>query len=170
MIPTSQLSGLITTFADARHAQHFVAELRRAGFKDTEIEMHVPHGKALEVEEDALAGAVSGGMVGLVAGAVASGFLPAAGPVIAGGLLAGALGGAAAGVVAGGILGALVGLGLPEDQARRHEEEFLAGRILVVVQARGRGGEALDILRRCEADLKPQVPHSVSRFPGRPRQ
>jgi hypothetical protein len=168
VIATPQISGVITTFADVRHAKHYVEELKRAGFRDGEVEMHVPHGKALEVEEDALAGAISGGMVGAVAGVVATGLIPGAGAVIAGGLLAGALGGAAAGAAAGGILGALVGLGLPEDQARRYEEEFLAGRTLVVVQALGRGGEALDILRRCQADLKPLVPHSVSRFPSRP--
>ena len=52
---------------------------------------------------------------------------------------------------AGGVLGALIGLGIPETEARRYEAEFHAGRTLVVVQAIGRGGEALAILQRCNA-------------------
>jgi hypothetical protein len=58
------------------------------------------------------------------------------------------LGGAAAGATAGGVLGALLGLGIPEEQARQYEQEFLAGRTVVVVQAAGRAAEALAILRR----------------------
>ncbi len=163
MTSRSQISGVIATFADRAHANHFVAELKRAGFRDDEIEVVAPRGKpSTEVEEDAMAGAISGGMVGAAAGVVAATLLPVLAPVAAAGLLAGALGGAAAGASAGGLLGALVGLGLPEDQARRHEQEVLTGRTLVAVQAIGRGGEAIVILRRCEADLKSTVPPSVS--------
>jgi hypothetical protein len=64
------------------------------------------------------------------------------------------LGGAAAGAAAGGVLGALIALGIPEDEARRHEQEFLAGHTLVVVQALGRGAEALAILDRSWHVLK----------------
>ena len=38
----------------------------------------------------------------------------------------------------------------PEEDARHYQEELRQGRTLVIVQALGRGGEALEILRRCE--------------------
>ena len=59
-----------------------------AGFKDHEIEVHYPHGKGEAVEEDALAGAITGGMVGAAAGAVATGLIPGVGPLVASGVLA----------------------------------------------------------------------------------
>ncbi len=101
-----------------------------------------------KVEEAAAAGAVTGGALGAFTGAVATGMIPGVGPVVAAGLLAGVLGGAAAGAAAGSVLGALISLGIPDDEARKREQEFLAGRTLVVVQALGRGGEALSILGR----------------------
>ncbi len=156
MAVSEQVSALIATFADRSHAERFVRELKRAGFKEDEIGVLIPHqeGENSEVEEDALIGAVSGGMVGAVAGAVATGLIPGIGPVVATGLLAGVLGGAVAGVAAGGVIGALVGMGVPEERAREYEEEFLKGRSLVVVQAVGRGGDALAILHRCEESWK----------------
>jgi hypothetical protein len=84
--------------------------------------------------------------------------IPGVGPIVATGLLAGVLGGAAAGATAGGALGALIGLGIPEDEARSHEEEFLAGRTLVVVQALGRGTEALAILEQATAGRRSPLP------------
>ena len=146
-------TALIATFIDRRQADGFVEELKRAGFGMDEIGVMSPgqeaHGD--HVEEGAVAGAVTGGTLGAVAGAVATGLIPGVGPVIAAGLLAGAVGGAAAGAAAGGVLGALVGMGIPDEEARRYDGEFRAGRTLVVVQARGRNAEALAILRRREA-------------------
>ena len=151
------ISAVIATFADRQHADHFVDELKRAGFKDDEIEVHYPHGRGEVVEEDAVAGAVTGGIVGAAAGAVATGLIPGVGPLVATGILAGVLGGTVAGATTGGVVGALIGVGVPEEKARRHEQEFLAGRTLVVVQALLRGGEALAILRRCEKTLDIRV-------------
>jgi len=128
------ISAVISTFSDRRHADHFVNELLRAGFTKDKIEIHYPHGRVEDMEEDALAGAITGGMVGAAAGAVATGLLPGVGPLVATGLLAGILGGTAAGATTGGVVGALIGLGVPESKARQHEQEFLAGHTLVVVQ------------------------------------
>jgi hypothetical protein len=155
-----ELSGVIASFADPRHAAHYVDELKRAGFTEEEIGVLSPHPSHTEdVEEDAVAGAITGGMLGVVAGAVATGLIPGVGPVLVTGLLTGILGGVAAGATAGGVLGALIGLGIPEDKARRHERDVLAGRTLVVVRAEARGGDALAILRRCESSLAPvEVP------------
>jgi len=158
MTDKAELSALIAAFPDLRHAQHYVDELKHAGFREDEIGVLTPHENETPIEEHALAGAISGGMVGAVAGLVASGLIPGVGPVLATGILAGILGGAAAGATAGGILGTLIGLGLPEEKARHYEQEFLAGRTLVAVQAVGRGGEALAILRRCQGHLDLREP------------
>jgi hypothetical protein len=156
MVDKQQLSALIATFADRREADYYIQELKRAGFTDDEIGVLSPHEHETVVEDDAVAGAITGGMVGAVAGAVATGLIPGIGPVLATGLLTGVLGGAAAGATAGGILGTLVGLGLTEEKAKQFEEEFLAGRTLVAVQAQGRGGEALAIFRHCEKLFHPR--------------
>jgi len=161
MSVNQQVSGIIATFANRRHAEHFVNELKRAGFEDNEIGVLSGHNKAADIEEDAAAGAIGGGMVGAVAGAMATMMVPGVGPLIAGGLLAGIVGGTAVGAATGGVLGALVGLGVSEKKARQHEQELRSGRSLVVVQAVGRGGEALAILRRCEGDLAPVVPPTL---------
>lgn len=149
-----QITAVIATFADRHRAERFVQALRQAGFREDEMGVLSPDGAGTDsrVEEGAAVGAVAGGTLGAFAGAVATGLIPGFGPVIAAGLLAGVLGGAAAGAAAGGVLGALIGLGIPESEARRYEQEFLAGRTLVVVQAIGRGPEALAILRRCDAE------------------
>jgi len=156
MVDRQQLSALIATFANQRHAEYYVAELKRAGFTDDDIGVLSPHPHDTVVEDDAVAGAITGGMVGAVAGAVVTGLIPGIGPVLATGILTAVLGGAAAGATAGGILGTLVGLGLTEEKAQQYEEEFLAGRTLVAVQAQGRGGEALAIYRHCEKLFRPQ--------------
>lgn len=153
MATSLETTAVIATFEDAELADCYVHELKEAGFKDEEIGVISPHHDAdpSYTEEGAAAGAVTGGAVGALAGAVATGLIPGVGPVLATGILAGVLGGAAAGAAAGGVFGALIGMGIPEEEARKYEEEFLAGRTLVVVQALGRGGEAMGILRRCKA-------------------
>jgi hypothetical protein len=153
MTDSKQTTAVIATFTDRRGADHFVEELKEAGFRDDEIGVATPHEEATgtKVEEGAAVGAVTGGTLGACAGAVATGLIPGVGPIVAAGLLAGVLGGAAAGATAGGLVGALIGLGIPEPEARQHEEAVLGGRTIVVVQAVGRGAEALAILRRCQA-------------------
>jgi hypothetical protein len=154
MAVSTQITALIATFADRRLADRFVNELRRAGFRHDEIGVMTLHPEtpASHAEEGAAVGAVTGGVLGAFAGAMATGLIPGLGPVIAAGLLAGVLGGGAAGAASGGILGALIGLGVPEEEARRHEQAFMAGRTLVVVQSQARNGEALGILRRLQAE------------------
>src|SRR5271167_3206800 len=100
MFRKREMSALIATFTNRRHADEFVDALKRAGFKSNEIEVHYPQGSE-----------------------------------------AGVLGGTA--VIA-------ASQAIPEENTRSYEQEFLAGRTLVIVQASGRGGEAVAILRRCE--------------------
>jgi len=158
MFNKQELSAVVATFTDPSHAQHFVEELKRAGFADDEVGVVAGHSDVEEMEDEAVVGAVTGGMVGAVVGVVATSLIPGVGPGIATGLVAGLLGGSAT----GGVLGVLVGLGVPESKARRHEQGLRSGQTLVVVQAVGRALEALAILRRCEDELGPQAPPTVT--------
>jgi hypothetical protein len=157
MATTTQTTALIGVFPNRSRAEHFVRELKQAGFRDDQIGVLTPREEEQEtpVEDSALAGALTGGTLGGLAGlALTAGLLPGVGPVLAGGILTGLLGGVAAGATAGGVLGALIGLGVPEEHARRYEAEFRAGRTLVVVQGEERFGVALAILRRLEEEDK----------------
>src|SRR5262245_13118901 len=155
MAVSTQTTALIATFADRKRAERFLEELRRAGFQNDEIGMVspdavAPDGEGTHVEEGAAAGALTGGVLGAFAGALASGLIPGIGPVIAAGLPAGVVRGRAAGAATGGLLGALIGLGVPEEEARRHEQAVQQGRTLVLVQSKARNGEALAILRQLD--------------------
>jgi hypothetical protein len=60
--------------------------------------------------------------------------IPGVGPLIAAGPIVAALAGAGVGSAVGGMAGALIGLGVPELEAKRYEEEIKRGRILVSVR------------------------------------
>ncbi|MCI0462071.1 MAG: general stress protein [Gemmataceae bacterium] len=160
MTETDPQTVLIGVFATHRQAERFVAELKRAGFRDDQIGVATPAPPETEhpVEESAVGGALAGGALGVFTGlAVALGMVPGVGPLlVGGGALAGILGGAAVGAAAGGVIGALIGLGIPEEHARHYEQHLQQGRTLVVVKAANRYGEALEILHRSE-------PHEPSR-------
>ena len=161
MTETEPQTVLIGTFPDRARAQHFVEELRRAGFREDQIGVATPGEEkpTSEASNAALAGALTGGTMGVLAGVAlaAAGLLPGVGPVLAGGLLLGSLEGAAVGAATGGLLGGLLSLGIPEEQARRYEGHLLAGRTLVAVKAFARCPEALEILHRCEAQESPAL-------------
>ena len=86
-------------------------------------------------------------MVGGILGAMAAGLIPGVGPIIGAGMLIATVGGAVGGAVAGTLLGALAGLGIPEQEARYYEGEFLSGRTLVTVKAEANEAEAESILQ-----------------------
>jgi hypothetical protein len=159
MATTTQATALIGVFPDHRQADRFVAELKKAGFRDEQLGVMTPNPEQADspVEDSALAGALTGGTLGALTGAALTiGLVPGVGPIVAGGgLLLGLLGGAAAGATAGGVLGALIGLGVPEEQARHYEAQIHAGRTLVVVEPETRFADALAILRRIEAEESP---------------
>jgi hypothetical protein len=108
----------------------------------------------------AVGGGLLGGALGLLVGLGALA-IPGIGPVLAGGALATAFGlgggtavaGAGIGAAAGGLVGALVGMGIPEADARRFEEGFRAGGVLVTVDGGDRAPDAAAVLRRHGADL-----------------
>ncbi len=89
--------------------------------------------------EGAGAGSAIGGTIGATIGIIAalsSGIIiPGLGVIVAGPLAAG-LAGAGAGGLTGGIVGALIGSGLPEERAKKYEQEIRNGKIVMGVHAR----------------------------------
>jgi hypothetical protein len=143
-------------FDDPAHAREAVGELKRAGFDEGSVgvigretdETAEPTGKS-KAGEFAAAGATAGAGVGaLWALGIAAGILPVLGPAFAGGILASVLTSAATTATFSCLVAALVGLGLPEEDARRYEAEVKFGRTLVTVVPGGRSDEAGAILQR----------------------
>jgi hypothetical protein len=159
----------IGVFEDNVQAQNAIAELRRAGFTESQIGVAVrdeleTSDLAHKMEQGSHAG--EGAVAGMVAGAgiggawalgIAAGVLPAIGPIIAGGVLASILASAATGAAAGGLMGALIGMGVPEEEARHYDEHFHAGRVIVTVDAGDRFPEARSILTSFGAFEEDQV-------------
>ncbi|MBK8902735.1 MAG: hypothetical protein IPM53_16215 [Anaerolineaceae bacterium] len=95
------------------------------------------HGQDLPAD-DTLGGAAAGAMVGGVGGllvGLAALAIPGIGPVIAAGPIAAAIAGAGIGAATGGIIGALVDLGVDEDRADYYAEGVRRGGTLVTVRA-----------------------------------
>ena len=148
----------VGVFADPQQAEQAFHELRQAGFRDDQLGFIVRDRSAIageEAREHAVTeeemtpttGAVVGGILGGVAGATAAILIPGLGPAIAGGILA-TVGGAALGAATGGLIVMLTHMGVPEEEAQSYNQEFQAGRIIVIVQVDERPWEAFEILKR----------------------
>jgi hypothetical protein len=173
-VAINKTSVLVGLFNDRNEAELAVDELRQAGFADGEIGFAIRGGESTrsgmisdaEGTKDvkgAIEGAAVGAAVGVGLGAVVSLMIPGVGPVLVAGAIAMALGYGAAGAAVGGIFGALVGLGVSEDEARRYEKEFHAGKAIVAVRAGAGTIEAAHILQRhgafnMELDANSPVP------------
>lgn len=91
-----------------------------------------------KADEGAATGMATGGIIGGVGGLLAGlGALaiPGIGPIVAAGPIAAAIGGATIGAGAGGLVGVLIGMGIPEEQAKKYEGYVQQGEILVLVDA-----------------------------------
>lgn len=151
---------VVGVFKDRSQAEKAIDDLRRAGFRDTQIGIMVRDGKSVRgiknskgsmVEEGALGGAAVGLGAGALAGlAVLSGVIPAIGPALFAGWLGSVVSSAGAGVLTGGLIGSLIGLGIPEEDAAFYEKEFKAGRTIVTVKNAARADEARTILQHYE--------------------
>ena len=152
-------NAVVGVFESKARADQAVADLKAAGFSDSDIGVvhrdaegkMVKTGAAGETnaEEGAAIGAAAGaGAMALGSLAVSFGVIPVVGPVLAMGPLAAALISAGAGAAAGGIDGALIGWGIPEEDAAYYEGEVKAGRYLVTVEAGDRAADAQLALRR----------------------
>lgn len=177
-----QIEGRVAVgiFGDRQTAERAAQRLRAAGFRDEEFGF-LHHGESLsgatdpatvvpETKSGAAAGALAGGITGGVVGALLAGLIPGIGPVLAGGILAGAIGGATLGA-AGGVVRTLLDLGVPEEDSRLYEQQFVAGRSILAVKANGRYDEAIHILRQAGASFVrlEDTPDAVDEFkPGNP--
>jgi hypothetical protein len=128
-------------------AAQIVDRLKEAGFSNNDIsvlmsnktgtkefaidnETKAPEGAAV----GAGTGAALGGALGWLAG-IGALAIPGVGPLIAAGPIMAALTGAAVGGTVGGIAGALIGLGIPEYEAKRYEDEIKGGCVLISVHS-----------------------------------
>jgi hypothetical protein len=144
------------------HAEQIVGHLKTESFSNNDISVLFPdeastrdfaHEKNTKAPEAAVAGAGTGGVIGGALGWIAGiGALaiPGVGPFIAAGPIIAALSGAAVGAAVGGIAGGLIGLGIPENEARRFEGKVKAGNILISVHTEDVGdiARARDIFKQ----------------------
>ena len=148
---------VIGLFESSDAAHRTVQELIDSGISRDDIslvannsagEFEVTDGDGSATATGATAGAVGGGLLGLLVGLGALA-IPGIGPVVAAGPLAGALTGALAGGAVGGIVGALVDLGVSEDEAGYYAEGIRRGGTLVTVRTDDRYVQgAVDIMNR----------------------
>ena len=115
--------------------------------ENTEVTEPLPD---FEIERATRPGVVAGGVVGGLAGAAVALLVPGIGPALAGGILA-TIGGAAVGAATGGIIGTLIEVGIPEEDARRYNDDIHSGRTIVIVQADNNPMEAFRILKQDHA-------------------
>ena len=151
--------GLYNQLEDAQDA---VSELVSAGFPREDISMVAADtegkfqtyvgGSDAEAGEGIAAGAGAGAVVGGIGGllvGIGALAIPGIGPVLAAGPLASALIGAGVGAATGGLLGALVDAGIPEEEANVYAEGVRRGGTLIkVTTSADRVDEANRILDR----------------------
>jgi uncharacterized membrane protein len=135
----------IGVFSGYHEAENALNKLRCAGFEMNQVSVIVkPRDTDLsetsyfdeEAKTGAEAGAVVGGLTGLL---VSMGIIAISGvaPIVLAGATATAiattLAGGAIGTVAGGFVGGLVELGIPEQQAKNYHNQVINGKYLVLV-------------------------------------
>ena len=125
-------------YGTRRQVENAVEELKAEGFKSTEISVLFPENAAMPgfASEGAVAGTVpdaaSWGVLGWLGG-IGVLPIPGLGPFIAAGPMMGRLGYARTAGAVASIAGALMGLGIPEQEARRYETTVQRGGILLSV-------------------------------------
>ncbi|MDG0809626.1 general stress protein [Cohnella rhizosphaerae] len=136
---------IVGVFDTEQGAVKAIEDLKRQGYTSDDISVisknrddmdYVTEETGTKAPEGAAAGAATGGVVGGLTGLLAGlGLLvvPGIGPILAAGPIAATLTGLAVGAGTGGIVGGLIGLGIPEDEAKRYDDDLNAGRILVLV-------------------------------------
>jgi len=133
------------TVRTGAQASEIVNRLRIAGFASRDISVLMPDSKetrqfandqGTKAPEGAAAGVgtglLAGGALGWLAG-IGSLAIPGLGPLIAAGPIVAALTGAAVAGTVGGVAGALIGMGIPDEDARRYETRVRTGNALISV-------------------------------------
>lgn len=137
--------GVVALYDDLADAQRAILELVNSGFDRNKISL-ISHRVAAAGEQPAqvaatesnmlegpTAGAITGGVAGLLAGLAALA-IPGIGPVLAAGPFLAFFGGAA-GSIAGSFIGAFADWGLRENEAENYTEGLRRGGTLVAVEA-----------------------------------
>ncbi|WP_421781199.1 hypothetical protein [Kiloniella litopenaei] len=134
------------TFKTDSAAREALLKLEVAGFSEEQMSLVATDnsvGQSFNIEKGSKAaeggavGASAGGVLGAVVGGLAAAgtiLIPGVNLMIYGTAVAAAAG-AGVGAATGGLAGALVGLGVPEYEAKRYENEVKNGAILLVVEA-----------------------------------
>lgn len=134
------------TFKTASAAREAILKLEQAGFTEDQLSLVSTDqsiGQSFNIEQDNKAaeggtiGGAAGGLIGAIAGGLAAAgtiVIPGLNLVVFGAAIAAAAG-AGVGAATGGLVGALIGLGIPEYEAKRYEDEVKDGAILLVVDA-----------------------------------
>lgn len=145
---------VIGTVDDASQADAVVKQLLDGGFDGNDISVLYPDPRGEDrivtekvptghthAADGAIAGAgaggLAGGSLGLLAG-IGALAIPGLGPFIAAGPIVATLSGLIGGAAVGGLTGSLVGLGIPEEQARRFEKHIRGGGALIAVHVSDR--------------------------------
>jgi len=160
---------VVAVFDEREQGDAAVAELQRQGYPAEAISVAQRHSgqpasissEATKSGQTAASGAMIGGAAGLSIGLGAL-LIPGIGPLLAAGPLAAALGGAAIGAGTGGMIGSFVGLGIPEPEARRYEEEVRRGGYFVSVRTDDTGDAS-----RLEALLTDQGARAATSYDQR---
>ncbi len=140
---SNTISATFKTLAAARKA---LLKLEAAGFTEKQISIvatddSIGQSFNIEKENKAAEGSAIGGATGGLIGAIAAGLAATGSVVIPGvnlliyGTAIAAAAGAGVGGAAGSLMGALIGLGIPEYEAKRYEDEIKNGAVLVAVEA-----------------------------------
>jgi hypothetical protein len=159
MSATKTCSTRVGVFTNRASADHAVADLKAAGYRDEQIGLVFKDSSGSTVKTDGAGhdkagkGAVVGAAVGAASGAaigagILAGVIPVIGPVLAIGTLGTVLINAAGGAAIAGIAGALVGWGISEEDAKYYEGEVTAGRYLVTVDTSGRSDDSHGVFTR----------------------
>ncbi|MCA9628128.1 MAG: hypothetical protein KC766_10700 [Myxococcales bacterium] len=130
------MATLFAVYRDHEQADRAIIELERAGVDRRRVSLFLSEqvsGLVPRVRPAVPEGAVAGGAIGAVLagiGGIASLAVPGLGLVVAG-PLAVALESALVGAVSGGFAGALIGIGVPENQAKRYAQSLLDQGVIV---------------------------------------
>lgn len=155
---------IVGLYDDMVTAQQVLTELQKNGFRREDISLlandakgeygqhmttettTVHSGKGME--QGATAGAMIGGIAGLLVGLGALA-IPGVGPIIAAGPIMAALVGAGIGAATGGLIGALTDVGVPEQEAHYYAEGVRQGGTLVAVNSPDDKGQlATNVMNR----------------------
>ncbi len=170
---------VVGVFSSTEAAERALVALNQAAFSGEEVSLVAKGtGAADEILSQASAErTVEGTTKGIVAGGVLGGLIgvgafviPGAAPIAVAGLLAAWLQGVFAGAFFGGIAGALVVHGVPEDVARRYENQLSAGDqlLMVLAQQGSREETARQLLLEAGSEDVESYPYQArpEQFPG----